>query len=387
MNFKKLLIIDDDPSICELITAVAKNCDYEVIATMSSAEFQKYYAEFKPSVLMVDLQLHQSDTDGIQLLRYLADEHCKLPIILMTGFSEKILSAALRLGQSHGLWMERTLQKPFRMIDVANILNSIKSPVQRLTPASIQKDLEAENFILHYQPKVFIKTQQLKAAEVMIRHKDMDYDTFTNDSYLDAAEQAEMIKPFTWWMIEQAIKQLSIWHKNYDFSLAINVSAKVLDDLSFPDRLFDLIKENQILPTKIVLEINENIVMNKPKIIMDILVRLRLKGFTLALDDFGMGSSSLVELYHMPFNEIKIDKSFIKNIDHDNEAQIITRAIIDLGHNLGLAVVAEGVQTRKAWDILYKFNCDAAQGEFICEPLQAENFQEMLQSKKLRKIA
>lgn len=387
MNFKKLLIIDDDPSICELISVVAKNCDYEVVATMSSKDFQQQYHEFNPSLLMMDLELNQKDTDGIQLLRFLADEDCKLPIILMTGAHEKILSSALHLGKTHGLLMEKTLQKPFRMIDVANILNSLGPPAETLPNAAIQKDLKIEDFMLLYQPKIYMKTEQLIGAEVIIKHKDIDNEKLSNQSYLAHAEKSEKIKSFTLWMIKQSLQQLAQWQRIYDFTIAVNVSAKVLDDLTFPDTLFDLVKENRIPPSKILLEISESNVMNKPKIIMDILVRLRLKGFNLSLDDFGMGSSSLVELYQMPFNEIKINKSFIKNIDHDNEAQIITHAIIDLGHNLGLSIVADGVDNKKAWDMLYKFNCDAVQGSFICPPLNPEKFNQLLKTQKIRRLA
>ena len=142
------------------------------------------------------------------------------------------------------------------------------------------------------------------------------------------------------------------------------------------------VKKYRIDPAKICFEITETSVMSQPTVAMDILTRLRIHGFELSMDDFGIGYSSLIELHRMPFSELKIDKSFIKNLSISSDTLPIVRCIINLGKGLSLKVVAEGVETQEAWNILEKEECHYAQGYFISQPLDISSFLDFVKKNK-----
>ncbi|HSW71310.1 MAG TPA: EAL domain-containing protein, partial [Gammaproteobacteria bacterium] len=148
----------------------------------------------------------------------------------------------------------------------------------------------------------------------------------------------------------------------------------VLSDLTLPDKLLPMAEESAIIPGLICFAVPETAVMSNVQVAADILTRLRIKGFKISMDDFGTGYSSLKELYRMPFSEVKIDKSFILNALSDQEAWIVARAMIELGHNLGQIVVAEGVESLELLHKLAGAKCDLAQGYFIAKPMNAEQY-------------
>lgn len=149
----------------------------------------------------------------------------------------------------------------------------------------------------------------------------------------------------------------------------------MLHDLSLPDKVTKMLAEHDFDPDRLIVEITESGAMEDPSLTMDILTRLRLKNIRLSIDDFGTGFSSLVQLYRMPFNEIKVDKSFVMKAMAEKEAAAIVRITIDLGHGLGLKVVAEGVEDQETYDWLKKLGCDIGQGYFISRPVDAVNLE------------
>jgi sensor c-di-GMP phosphodiesterase-like protein len=229
--------------------------------------------------------------------------------------------------------------------------------------------------ILHYQPKVNMKTQEIVGCEALIRWRLNDNSTIYPDSFIGVAEQTNLIKPMTQWVIRECFRQLRQWiDSKMGMGVAINLSANLLTNLSLPDDIMAVAEEFRISPSMITFEVTETAVMTQPKLAMEILTRLRVKGFNLSIDDFGTGYSSLVELYRMPFNELKIDKSFIIELDTNVEAQVIARSIIELAHNLGLNIVAEGIENNASQEILAKMGCDQGQGYFFGKPMSSENF-------------
>jgi EAL domain-containing protein (putative c-di-GMP-specific phosphodiesterase class I) len=153
----------------------------------------------------------------------------------------------------------------------------------------------------------------------------------------------------------------------------VNLSPSLVTDLSFPDRLAVLLAEQGLDPSQLSLEITETATMQEPTVTMDILTRLRVKRIGLSLDDFGTGFSSLTRLYQMPFDEMKIDKSLVINVPHSREANTMVGSLIELGHNLGLKICAEGVENRAALDLLEALGCDRCQGFFISRALPGDD--------------
>ena len=149
----------------------------------------------------------------------------------------------------------------------------------------------------------------------------------------------------------------------------MNLPPSLVNDLAFPDRVAELLRRYDVPGSLLTLEITETTAMENPTMTMDILTRLRVKGISLSLDDFGTGYSSLTQLYQMPFDELKIDRSLVTDIPHSREANTMVSSLIDLAHNLGLRVCAEGVESRVALDLLATLGCDSCQGFYISRPI------------------
>lgn len=379
MGDHRLLIVDDDAQICALIQDVGETCGYQVIALTRADEFRTTYTSFQPTFIILDLNLENSD--GVELLRVLAAEKCSVPIVLMSGHDEKVLSTALRLGKTHGLQMVKSLKKPIKVAEFVKLLNAAKQALISPSVDSLVRAVQEYNFVLHYQPKLHIKTRKLVAVEALVRWQAPNHELIFPDAFISLAEQTGLIEPLTRWVIRNSLAQSAAWKKNnIDLIMQINLSPKFLTDLSLPDELIRQIKEFDLEPSKVGFEITETAVMAQPTAAMEILTRMRIKGLLLAIDDFGTGYSSLVALHRMPFSELKIDKSFIIDMAEDIESRVIARALIELGHNLGMSMVAEGVETKRALAILEELGCDIAQGYYVSRPIDADKFMEWVKT-------
>jgi EAL domain-containing protein (putative c-di-GMP-specific phosphodiesterase class I) len=180
----------------------------------------------------------------------------------------------------------------------------------------------------------------------------------------------------TKWVLRRAIADCGDWNRRgLDLTVAVNVSALDLHDAELPTFISGLLHDSGLAPSKLVLEITESAVMKDAVYAQKILRDLKERGIALAIDDYGTGHSSLAHLKRLPVDELKIDKSFIVSLSEDaTEDSVIVRSTIELGHNMGLKVIAEGVENAEAWDMLKRFGCDMAQGYFVSRPLPSADF-------------
>ena len=192
------------------------------------------------------------------------------------------------------------------------------------------------------------------------------------DEFVPLAERTGAIGDLTSSVLAAALAQVRAWNdEQLKLTCAVNLPPTLVTDLSFPDRVAALLGRYSLDGSQLVLEITETATMQNPTMTMDILTRLRVKRIGLSLDDFGTGYSSLTQLYQMPFNEMKIDKSLVINVPHSREANTMVGSLIELGHNLGLKICAEGVENRAALDMLAILRCDRCQGFFISRAVPA----------------
>ncbi|MBN9288983.1 MAG: hypothetical protein BGO43_08145 [Gammaproteobacteria bacterium 39-13] len=375
----RLLIVDDDLAIHRLFSDIAQNCGYLVNTADDILSVSTVYKKFQPTLIFLDLSL--TEGDGVEVLRLLSEHGCKSPIVVISSHDDKVRATTVRLGESRGLMMAGTFQKPIDIKTLTVILNKYKNYGFNFNEQDIERAIKNHEFILHYQPKVLIKTKEIIGAEALVRwqvpsQKNLIYP----DAFIPFSEKTGSISNLSRYIIQQAIKQ--IHEHQIDFQLSINLSGRDLTDLSLPDEIVSYVKKYRIDPAKICFEITETSVMSQPTVAMDILTRLRIHGFELSMDDFGIGYSSLIELHRMPFSELKIDKSFIKNLSISSDTLPIVRCIINLGKGLSLKVVAEGVETQEAWNILEKEECHYAQGYFISQPLDISSFLDFVKKNK-----
>jgi len=193
--------------------------------------------------------------------------------------------------------------------------------------------------------------------------------------FIPMIEQSGMIRDFTLWAVKQAIQQSRIWiEAGLDIAVAVNLSARNLLDPSLAESITKILEAEQLDPRFLTLEITESAVMSRPESALTLLSRLHDIGIKLSVDDFGTGYSSLSYLKKLPVSELKIDQSFVAGITENEDDAVIVRSTIDLGHNLGLEVVAEGVEDSETLDLLAIFGCDVAQGYYVSRPLPAGEF-------------
>ncbi len=227
-----------------------------------------------------------------------------------------------------------------------------------------------DELVLHYQPTVALKTGKATGVEALVRWRHPKHGLMPPDQFIPAAEETELVQPLARWVLNHGLCQLRSWaDKGLEIELAVNLSAWNLHDPDFPDMTSDLLQTWKVEPARLKLEITESSIMAHSAI--ETITRLSALGVGLSIDDFGTGYSSLAYLKRLPVNEIKIDKSFIIGMMGDSASVSIVRPIIELGHNMGLQVVAEGVENRETRDRLVTLGCDLAQGNFLCPPIPA----------------
>jgi diguanylate cyclase (GGDEF)-like protein len=253
------------------------------------------------------------------------------------------------------------------------------SLIMDLRQAILRDELE-----LYFQPKADVKSERVVHAEALVRWNHPRHGVMTPDEFIPLAEQSGKISLITKWVIRKAIAQCAEWRREgLELAIAVNLSALDLFDSELPTFVSGLLSDAGVPPASIVLEITESAVMKDAAFAQKMLADLKRRGVCLAIDDFGTGYSSLAHLKRLPVDELKIDKSFVLNLSESAaDDLVIVRSTIELGHNMGLVVIAEGVETAEAWQILKRLGCDMAQGYYMSKPLPAGAFKAWLQASR-----
>ncbi|MGH2557139.1 MAG: putative bifunctional diguanylate cyclase/phosphodiesterase [Actinomycetota bacterium] len=236
--------------------------------------------------------------------------------------------------------------------------------------AELRHAMERGEIVVHYQPKADLRDGSLTGAEALVRWNHPVRGPIGPNEFIPIAEQTGLVKPLTLYVLEEALKQVSRWNaQGLDLAVAVNLSARNLLDLELPDQVARLLARWSIPPAKLGLEITESFIMADPIRAKAVVDRLHEMGVVLAIDDFGTGYSSLAYLKRLPIHELKIDRSFVAGMMEDDNDAVIVRSTIELGRNLGLKVIAEGVETQAIWEELGSMGCDVAQGYLLSRPL------------------
>ena len=238
--------------------------------------------------------------------------------------------------------------------------------------AELRRALEKGDLALFYQPQVDLATGSITGAEALVRWHHPERGLLGPSEFIPAAERTGLIAPLTQYVLNEALRQCRTWQEaGLDWKVAVNLSARNLVDLQFPGQVGRLLEKWRIDPSRLELDITETSVSGNPERALKVLKLLSALGVSLALDDFGTGHSTLAYLKQLAVKSIKIDKSFVINMEQDASDRTIVQSMIALGRNLGLEVVAEGVETEQAWGDLELLGCEAAQGFYVARPVPA----------------
>ena len=249
------------------------------------------------------------------------------------------------------------------------------SPRRLALLSEMRRALEQKEIVVHYQPIIDIRTGEVNAAESLARWLHPVHGLVPPSEFIPLAERTGLIKELTLYVLETGLAQLRSWRsRDIDLRLSVNLSARNLLDRSFPRTVTELLEFHEIAPDRLQFELTENTIMRDPTRSLAVLSELRDLGVGLAVDDFGTGYSSLSYLKHLPVTELKIDRSFVMHLMQDESDARIVQSTIDLSRNLGISVVAEGVEDELTLDRLGNIGCDQAQGYFLSRPLTPDDF-------------
>ncbi len=243
----------------------------------------------------------------------------------------------------------------------------------RLTLVSeLRHAIERRELVLYYQPKAELSSGAVESVEALVRWQHPTRGLVAPDDFIPLAQQTGLMKPLTLYVIDDALRQCRAWQRaGMTLGVAVNLSVRNLLDDEFPDHVAQMLRKHRVDPSLLELEITESTMLTDPVRTKRVLERLSAMGLGLSIDDFGTGYSSLAYLSQLPVNEIKIDRSFVMNMNRRDNDSVIVRSTISLAHNLGLRVVAEGVETEQAWNELSELGCTVAQGYYLSRPVPA----------------
>lgn len=251
---------------------------------------------------------------------------------------------------------------------------------------NLKTAIEQNQLVLFFQPKVSLKTMEISHVEALVRWIHPEKGLIPPDSFISIAEKTGQMDALTRWVTRTAINQYLQWQANgIDINIAINISAENILDKSYPDYVIALKQTHQLTDCAITLEVTEDAVVDDPKKATEILNYLNQSGFKLSIDDYGTGYSSLAQLKQLPVQELKIDRSFVQYLTENDSDKIIVKSTIELAHNMGLSVVAEGIEDETTLLWLQSQGCELAQGYYISKPLPANEFEAWLNTSNYKK--
>ena len=384
-----LIVLDDETRIASLIATLARERRWTVGVATSGTDFQSLYSAKVPDAIMLDLRLGASD--GVEQLRFLQARNYRGAVVLMSGFDQRVLASAQQVGRSLGLRIVNILEKPARVTRIRDVLKELETQLEPLPvldptdshapepdsirPEGLAEAMDRGEMELYLQPILNAANLSVVRLEGLIRWRPPGHGIVLPDKFISVAERdPAVIDRLTFFVIKTALEQyLRLRENGCAVPIAVNISGMNLRSLDFPDRLAELVAQAGAPSSALALEITESVAMRDRGPIIDILTRLRLKGFELAIDDLGTGHSSLEALKEMPFSEIKIDKSFVMDALKSRTSLAIVTSIVDLAGRMGVVCTAEGVESDDIAVLVTNLGIDHLQGYFYSRPIPFGN--------------
>ncbi len=382
-----LLVIDDEATLCDYVADIAQEEGFVVHACSDPGGVA---TSLRTASDVIFLDLMMPGVDGVEVLRMAADAGCAARIVLMSGIDSRMLNTAQRFGISRGLDVCATVHKPVRAAELRALLRTLSTgssvpgtTAPRLSPAlaeeitaeDLARGIAAGELVLHYQPQVALSDGRWEGIEALVRWQHPKFGLVMPNRFIQLAEREELALALTRAVVERALSDLrpSAGEVAFEGVLSLNLPAVALTDLELPNQMHALAGTRDWPDSRIQFELTETSAGSESPTALDILLRLRMSGFCLSIDDFGTGHSSLQRLRLLPFTELKIDIQFVRGLASDPVSAAIVRNSIALAHQLGIRTVAEGVEDAQAWRLLHEAGCDLAQGYFISRPVPLES--------------
>jgi EAL domain-containing protein (putative c-di-GMP-specific phosphodiesterase class I)/CheY-like chemotaxis protein len=374
----KILLIDDEAFALKLLIHQLASLGFRNVTPVSGGAeaLTLIAAGARFNIILTDLQM--PGMDGVEFVRALTQSGYDGELVLVSGEDQRILQTTEQLARAHGLRVLGRLKKPVapdRLIEVLAQHADAVAPKpctdgRCYGPDELRQAIAAGELVCHCQPKASLATGALTGVEILVRWQHPEDGLVFPDRFIGVAEEHGLIDELTRSVLRDALRQTRAWFDaGREMHVAVNVSMNNLDNLDFPDFVVAAAREMDVSLSSMVLEVTESRLMRDVRAPLDILARLRLKHVDLSIDDFGTGHSSLAQLRDLPFNELKIDRSFVHGAWRDTQLATICHASLDIARKLGMRSVAEGVEDIDDWNFLRAYDCDIAQGYFVARPM------------------
>jgi EAL domain-containing protein (putative c-di-GMP-specific phosphodiesterase class I)/AmiR/NasT family two-component response regulator len=380
----RLLVIDDDPAVRQVVTGIGRAVGFEVTGCDGDDASLDDCLGRVADLIILDLVMPV--VDGIEVIERLGESHSAARLVLVSGQDRRVLASASRLATACGLKVAAVFAKPFSAADLRECLTEQKAAItggdtarlRRIPPdirtTRIEQALQAREIVVHFQPQVSVDTLEWRGVEALVRWQHPEFGLLTPDTFVPLIERnPDLTRRFTHYLLRAAARQILPPESVGGFTgrVGINVTADVLAAADFPNQLIALLAEAGLACERVVLEVTETTLPSEPVKALAIQTRLRMRGVSLAVDDFGTGHSSLERLHTFPMDELKIDLNFVRESTSDPEARAIVNNSIALSRDLRVRCVAEGVENVESLRLLSTLGCGYAQGYFIGRPMPA----------------
>ncbi|BAY77195.1 response regulator receiver modulated diguanylate phosphodiesterase [Nostoc linckia NIES-25] len=398
----RILIIEDEESVRENILDLLEAEDFETLAAANGRIGLDLALSEVPDLILCDMMM--PEIDGYGVLKALRQDPitATIPFIFLTAKSAK---SDFRRGMDLGA--DDYITKPFTRAELLSaIMNRLEkyatlkrylsaqnanhnfSPKMQLLEISLHRAIKEHNFQefeIYYQPIVDIASGKIVAAESLLRWQSPELGIIYPTEFIPIAESTGLIVPIGKWVLKRVCQQIKSWRDDagiYSLKVAVNLSVIEFNQPDFIHKIVDFIKSNDLQADCLELELTESMIMQDINSAIATMNKLRSLGVKIAIDDFGTGYSSLIYLKNLPINTLKIDRYFIHNVANDLQKSAITKALIQMAHNLNLNVVAEGVEAEAELAFLRQHKCNSMQGFLFSRPLPAAEFENFLLTNK-----
>ncbi|MCP5084894.1 MAG: EAL domain-containing response regulator [Alphaproteobacteria bacterium] len=378
-----VLIVDDDPIVRAVLRGYFEALPVKSVqAAADGAAAANVVRTFSGSFDLIVTDLSMPDEDGIQLLRRLHDQGFRGDVVIASGRDVSIIETAQSLANGHSLKVRGCISKPLtksKMDQVFLADNTSKTPVKQpdvFSADTLSRLYKEQGIVPYFQPKIAVRTGKIVGVEALVRGEHEEFGHLGAFPLITAARCHNMMGELTDIMARKALKQLSIWQgQGIALDLALNVDPAQLCELDLPDRLSKLVGEVGVRSSQIIVEVTEESFSSDILKVMDVLTRLRMKGFRTSSDDFGTGRSNIDTLESLPFTELKIDQSFVFKALTHSFADVAIQTVVKLAKVSGLDLVAEGVETQEQLQYLVDLKVNVVQGYLFARPMPAAEFE------------
>jgi PAS domain S-box-containing protein len=377
-----VLLVDDDVFQLQLLARQLAVLGLEQVAACASGQEALNRLDAQPvGEQLILLDLNMPGMDGVEFIRQLVERQYTGALVLVSGEDTRILETAERLARAHHLTVLGHLNKPVQFEFLEALLNSWHSTsptaagkvARRYDTKEVRRAINGGELVNYYQPKVDVVSGALTGIETLVRWQHPDDGLVLPEDFIGIAEESGLIDDLTHVVLAEALRQTRYWlDQGLMLRVAVNVSMHNLARLEFAEFVLGEVVRSGVAAENLILEVTESHLMTDVLAPLDIITRLRLKHVSLSIDDFGTGHSSLSQLRDIPFDELKIDRSFVHGASQDKTRRAIFTASLGMARQLGMKTVAEGVEDRTDWDFLRQQGCDLAQGYFIARPMPGD---------------